>query len=143
MCEIRTVTTLRRKRKQIAANIQLYEWQIAQSRADLAHIEAAIAIFAATGSREQMTCYVDTHRLFRRGEPMELCRAALATGPTTTRELALHVMKAKGLNPADTVLATSVRQQLVHVLRMQWKRGRIVRTGKVLGVSIWALGGPD
>jgi hypothetical protein len=139
MSEIRTVTTLRHKRKEIAASIQLYERQIAQARADLAHVEAAIHIFAATGSRKHMTKYVDTHRLFRRGEPMELCKAALATGPKTTRELAHYCMKAKGLNADDKVMAKSVGNQLIHSLRMQWRRGRIVREGKRVGVSIWRL----
>jgi hypothetical protein len=37
MAEIRTVTTLRRKRDEIAASIRRYEQQLAQARADLAH----------------------------------------------------------------------------------------------------------
>jgi hypothetical protein len=139
MSEIRTVTTLRRKRKEIAASIQLYERQIAQARADLAHVEAAIHIFAATGSRKHMTRYVDTHRLFRRGEPMELCRAALASGPKTTRELAAYCMKAKGLDPKDKVMAKGVGQSLVHVLRMQKQRGKLVTRGKAQAAFIWAL----
>ena len=43
MAEIRTVTTLRRKRAQIAASIKLYEKQLAQARSDLAHVAAGFA----------------------------------------------------------------------------------------------------
>jgi hypothetical protein len=48
MPEIRTVTTLKRKREEIAASIKLYEKQIAQARSDLAHVTAAIRIFEAS-----------------------------------------------------------------------------------------------
>jgi hypothetical protein len=139
MTEIRTVTTLRRKRKEIAASIQLYEKQIGQARADLAHVEAAIRIFEASGSRKDMTRYHDTHRLFARRELVNLCKVALERGPLSTRDLAIHCMKAKGLNPDDKVLAKSIGQTLIHSLRMQWKRGNLATRGKRLGVYIWAL----
>jgi hypothetical protein len=48
--------------------------------------------------------YVDTHRIFARGEAMALCKATLASGPMSTRQLAMHVMKAKGLDTGDRVL---------------------------------------
>jgi hypothetical protein len=41
MGEIRSVTTLRRKRDEIAASVRLYERQLAQAEADLAHVLAA------------------------------------------------------------------------------------------------------
>jgi hypothetical protein len=139
MTEIRTVTTLRRKRKEIAASIQLYEKQIGQARADLAHVEAAIRIFEASGSRKDMTRYHDTHRLFARREKIDICKKALAKGPLTTRDLAVICMKAKGLDPADRVLAKSVAHTLVHALRMQAHRGNIIMRGKRAGVSVWEL----
>lgn len=101
MAEIRTVTTLRRKRDEISASVRLYERQLAQARVDLAHVTAAIRIFEALGDLAGMARYVDTHRLFKPGEPVALCKEALASGPMTTRELAQQVMKAKGLDPAD------------------------------------------
>ena len=61
------------------------------------HITAAITIFEASGDRAAMAPYVDVHRLFHRGEPMELCKGALTKGPMTTRELFQHVMAATGL----------------------------------------------
>jgi hypothetical protein len=41
MAEIRTVTTLRRKRDEIAASVRLYERQLEQAKADLARVLAA------------------------------------------------------------------------------------------------------
>src|SRR5207237_7899265 len=119
MAGIRTVTTLRRKRDEIAASIRLYEQQLAQARADLAHVTAAIRIFDASGDPKGMARYVDTHRLFKRGEPIALCKDALRSGAKTTRELAKHVMAAKGLDLGDKVLARGIANQLIHALRMQ------------------------
>lgn len=73
MLEIRTVTTLQRKRRQIAAGIKLYERQLRQARIDLAHVEATIRIFAASGQPQDIARYVDSYRLFKRGGPWAIC----------------------------------------------------------------------
>jgi hypothetical protein len=139
MAEIRTVTTLRRKRDEISRSIRLYEKQLAQARSDLAHVTAAIRIFEASSKPADMARYVDTYRLFKRGEPWAICAAALAKGPHDTRELALAMMGAKGMNTADTVLAKGLTNRLIHSLRMQEQRGRVRRDGKRKGVSVWRL----
>ena len=46
---------------------------------------------------------MDTHWLFKLGEPIALCKQALAGGPKTTRDLARHIMAAKGLDTAQGV----------------------------------------
>jgi hypothetical protein len=139
MAEIRTVTTLSAKREEIRGTIHAYEQKLAQARVDLAHITAAIAIFEASGDRATMPPYVDVHRLFRRGEPVELCKAALASGPKTMRELALEVMKAKGLDTGDKVLARAIAARLIHALRMQSGRGLILGGGEAEGGADLAL----
>lgn len=90
-----------------------------------------------------MASYVDVHRLFKRGEPVAICKAALVNGPMTTKELAQHVMTAKGLDTGDRVLAKSVTLTLVHALRMQCQRGNLTDGGKVKGVRIWVLPGHE
>jgi hypothetical protein len=137
--EIRTVTTLRSKREEILSSIKLYEKRLAQARADLAHVSACIMIFEATGGQEDLSSYVDTHRLFARGEIITLCKQALASGPKTTKELALHVMAAKGLDTGDKVLAHAMAIRMIHALRQQWRRGLIDGEGKVKGSRVWAL----
>ncbi len=139
MAEIRTVTTLKSKRSEIIASIANYERRLAQARADLSHVNATIAMFEAKGHHGEMQPYVDLHRLFKRGEQMTLCKAMLADGPKNTRELAQHVMASKGLDTGDKVLARSIALQLVHALRMQWKRGLIVSIEKERGARVWRL----
>ena len=80
MAEIRTVTTLRRKRAGILASITLYEKRLSQARADLSHVTACMAILGATGDGEGLSSYVDTHRMFARGEMIHQCKEAFATG---------------------------------------------------------------
>jgi hypothetical protein len=138
MTEIRTVTTLRSKRAEILASISLYEKRIAQARADLSHVTACIAIFEASGESEGLSSYVDTHRLFARGEMMRLCKEALASGPKTTKELALHVMAAKGLDTGDKVLAHAIAHRMIHALRQQWRRGQLQDGGKAKGARVWS-----
>lgn len=140
MPEIRTVTTLTRKRNQIAASIKLYEKQLAQARSDLAHVDATIRIFAASGRPSDIARYVDTYRLFKRGEPWAICQAALAKhGPLDTRELATALIAAKGMDTGDTVLAKGMTNRLIHWMRQQERHGRIKRDGKRRGVAVWRL----
>ena len=101
MADSRTAETLRNKRDEIARSIDDYEARLAQAKADLAHIDAAIAIFATSDGQKPVRPYVDIHRLFKRGELGAISREALKDGPRNTRELAQAVMAAKGLDTGD------------------------------------------
>jgi hypothetical protein len=72
---------------------------------------------------------VDVHRLFAHREASTLCKQALAEGPKDTRELALNVRHAKGLNTGDKVLARAISYRLIHMLRKQRLRGVSWRMG--------------
>jgi len=141
MSEIRTVTTLRRKRDEIVSSIRLYERQLEQARADLAHIQAAIRLFEASGDpKKNIPRYMDLHRLFKRRETWAICKAALADkGPITTIELTQEPMKAKKLEAGDKVLARALNVRLVNSLARQELRGQFQRAGKRKGIVIWRL----
>jgi hypothetical protein len=105
----------------------------------LAHINASITIFEAGGDPKGFPAYVDVYRLWKRGEAMAMCRDALADGPKTTRQLALHIIEVKGLDTGDKVLAKSICGRLIHALRMQWKSGKLVAKGRDKAARIWEL----
>jgi hypothetical protein len=85
MAEIRTVTTLRAKADEIRNAIIHYERKLTQAKADMAHVIAAIAIFEASGDRDDIPKYVDVNRLFK-NEIWDVCKAALAAdGVLNTR----------------------------------------------------------
>jgi hypothetical protein len=96
MAEIRTVTTLRRKREEIRRAIIANEEKLDQAKADLSHVSAAIAIFEGASEGDSPRPYVVTDRLFARGEPMALAKAALSgNGPMDTRELVQAILRHK------------------------------------------------
>ena len=140
MADSRTAETLRNKRAEIARSIDNYEARLAQAKADLAHMDAAIAIFASDDGKT-VRPYVDIHRLFKRGEMATISREALKDGPRNTRELAQAIMAAKGLDTGDKVLAKGVAYRLIHVLRIQARNGKIVGAGKHKAARIWRLPG--
>jgi len=140
MAEIRTVTTLKAKRDDITRSIAAYEKKLNQARADLAHINAAIRIFELGDAEGKFSApYVDIYRMFKRGEMAAICREALASGPQNTRQLALVVMKAKGLDTGDRVLAKAVSYRLIHALRIQARIGKIVGMGRDKAARVWRL----
>lgn len=144
MAEIRTVTTLSTKREEIQRVIAGYEAKLAQARADLTHITAAIKIFEATDDPDAMRAYVDTHRIWKRGELMTLCKGFLESeGPLSTKGLAERAMKASGLDASDKVLAKAVAYKIVMAMRQQHIRGKVQDAGRVKGARVWALTPPS
>jgi hypothetical protein len=78
--------------------------------------------------------------VFRRGETTAICLAALRDeGPLDTRELAVRMMRAKGLDTSDKVLSATVALRIVQTLRMKAKRKQIDGTLRRKGVCLWRL----
>ena len=145
MAEIRTVTTLTKKRDEITRAIIGYERKLAQARADLSHVNATLAIFAGGDEPHALRVYVDLKRVFTYGEIARLCIAELAAGERTTRELADALMTAKGLDTGDRVLAKSVCLSVIMSMRSCERRHRVHCVGKRGATCIWSVNrpGPD
>lgn len=140
MADLHIISTLETKRKAIAKAIEGYEKQIELCRRDLAHINATLVVFASPERRTQFPVYMDTLRLFKPREIGTLCKVALAAeGPLDTRELALRVIRAKGLDEADNMLRRSIAFRIVQALSMQAKRGTMSKMPKRKGVRMWNL----
>ncbi len=103
------VSMLSKKRDKIRDTIAMYEARLGQAQADLAHVNAALRLFAATGEPEDFPPYVDLNRVFRRGETTQFCLKTLREeGPLDTRQLTVMLMKSKGLDFADKVLCQTI-----------------------------------
>ncbi len=147
MAEIRTVTTLKSKRDEITRAIVNYENKIAQAKVDLAHINAAIRIFeigedGPAAGAQHAAPYVDIYRMFKRGEMVAICKAALAKGPMNTRQLSAVLLNAKGLDATDKVLAKAISYRLIHALRIQARSGKLVGMGRDKAARVWRLPSP-
>ena len=132
--------TLRRKREEIEDAIRAYEAKIAICRRDLAHVSATIQIFEVNGEPVQFPVHMNITRLFKRFEMSKLCREALeCEGPLTTRELAVRVLRAKGLDGGDAVLRKTIAMKIVQSLSRLALRGAIGDAGKRRGVRLWKV----
>jgi hypothetical protein len=137
--EIRAVTTLRRKRKDCERIIALYKKQIARVSADIEAIDATIAILEGSGNPKKLAAHVDVYRLFRTGELIALCKIALQGGPMTLIEMITYVMRSKGMDTRDAVLAKNLERRLVNALGQQRRRRVIEGVRKGGTARVWRL----
>lgn len=139
MADLQIVTTLRRKRDEIESAIAAYERKIEDAKRDLSSVNATLRLFELSGDPQQFPAYMNVSRLWKRGELLSICRTALdKEGPLDTRELALRVVRAKGLDETDKVMRQTVAFRIVQALGIAAKRGRVVAAGKRRGVRLWA-----
>jgi hypothetical protein len=61
-------------------------------------------------------------------------------GQLDTRELAVRVLRAKGMDESDNVLRQAVAFRIVQALSIAAKRGTVASDGKRGGVRVWRLG---
>jgi hypothetical protein len=135
-----SISILRKKRDQISGVIVAYEERLREAQRDLAHVNAALRLFEASGDPAEFPPYVDLNRVFRRGETTALCMAALGTeGPLDTRQLTKRIMLAKGLDTDDRVLSATIALRVVQTLRMRAKRGKVDGTERRKGVCVWKI----
>jgi len=131
------INTQSAKRREIEAHIGKLEADLEQARRDLSAILAATAVFSGEGPLPRS--YMNLAKLFPRHELPRLCRAALeaSTGPISTREIAAHVIAAKGLDGQDRHLRKAIAYKVVNVMR-RWERERKAgRVGKKAGAVVW------
>ncbi|MGD9541481.1 hypothetical protein [Methylocystis sp.] len=140
MADPHILTTLRAKRDQMEAAIRAYEKKTEALRRDLAHVNATLRLFELNGAHEVFPVHMDLTRLFKRGEVWHICQEALAGAPEglDTRELALAVIRAKGMDEGDAVLRKAINYRIVQAMRMQEMRGRVVGLGKRKSVRVWS-----
>ena len=121
-----------RKRSEIAGQIEHTQDALRKLVIDLDSIDAAIRLFdpeADVGAIRNRQ-YPPRHAAFR-GEMMRHVMGCfrLASGPVTSRDIAITVMKARGLNPEDAALLVTIRKRVGACL---WK---LKRDGHVKAVA--------
>ena len=65
MAEPHSISILTRKRDKIRDTIAAYEAKLKAAQADLAHVNATLRLFAASGEPEDFPPYVDLNRVLR------------------------------------------------------------------------------
>jgi hypothetical protein len=139
MAEPQIVNTLRSKRDELERIIGSYEKAIEAARRDLAHVNATLQLFERDGVPNAYPSKMSIIRLFRRGEVFSICKAALAqvADGMDTRELAVAVLRAKGMDEGDAVLRKAIAYSIINVMRAQHRRGNVTDSGRRRGVRVW------
>lgn len=143
MAEAHVVSALRAKRAELAGVIVQLERDTAQRRADLAHVDGAIRLFAPTAVPEAIGPKAARRRnqWFGRGE---LARGILdvlrrSACPLAALGIAGALMEAKGLDVGDRVMLEMV-QKLVHrAIRDHERRGVVHQDGRDGRALLWKL----
>lgn len=140
MSEPQIVNTLGAKRDELERIIVSYEKATEAARRDLSHVNATLALFEKEGAPQAYPSKMSIIRVFKRGEIFAICKEALAQAPggMDTRELALAVLRSKGMDESDAVLRKAVAYSIINVMRAQFRRGKIKDAGKRRGVRVWA-----
>lgn len=141
MAEPQIVSTLRSKRDELERIINSYEMAATAARRDVAHVNATLELFERNGAPDAYPSRMSIARMFKRGEIFTLSKAALAEVPEglDTRELALAVIRAKGMDETDAVLRKAVGFRIVQAILRQEARGHVANAGRRRGVRVWAL----
>lgn len=128
MSETHAISLLKKKRAEIAGQIDHLYAQLEQARAGLVHIEGALRIFGYEGSvaelpRKKFT----TKSLFKRNEASRFIFDQLRAAPTglITSEIAERFFLSKGWDLRDKELLDRVKHRFGNVLLKHAKRGEV------------------
>lgn len=139
MAESTTVTVLRSKRDELERIISSYEKSISAARRDLAHVNATLELFERDGGAITYPSRLSIARMFKRGEIYTMCKAELggAADGLGTRELAIAVIRAKGMDEGDKVLRKAIALRIAQAMLRHEKRGQLIGDVKRRGVRVW------
>jgi len=129
------ISGLTRKRAEIAGQIEHTQAAMRKLVNELDAIDAAIRIFdpQADIATIKPKAYPPRHAAFR-GEMMRHVMGCLRTAsePVTSRDIAIVVMRARGLNPDDAELAVTIRKR-VGACMWKMKQSGYVREVAIAG----------
>ena len=127
MADPHVISSLEDKAHELRQAIISHEERLERTRQELAVVTATIAIFERGGIGQNRPAHV--RNLFKRGEVLAICRAALAAEATmTTRDLAVACLAAREFDYEDAVLLRAMVGLLSNTLKKAVRRGEMIRT---------------
>jgi hypothetical protein len=140
MAELHVIGALRNKRAELDGTLRQLEQQLAQQRANLAHVDATMRLFDPDIRPKDIRPKQPRERnaWFRQGECLRLIYDQLreATQPVTTRELAERIMRVKAIPPADDQRRERVQKTLLGSLN---RAKQTIARVEIAGVVRWRL----
>lgn len=127
------IFAIRRKRAHLAGEIEAAERRIAQQRASLANLDAALLLFDSEAAPTLIPSVrpMRPRLYFRRGEAMRFCLETVrgSDAATTTRQVVEAAMRTKGLDTGDLQLRAVITGQIRMALYHLATKGFILRIG--------------
>jgi hypothetical protein len=124
-----TLSGLITKRAELAGEISDLRTKLRQALIDLGHVDAAIHIFDPEFDIDTIAPKASTplYHVSFRGEFVRVILDMMreAKGPVTTKEIALYVMRGRGLNTADEALVALFTRRTRALLYHYRTRGMI------------------
>ncbi len=143
MADPHVISSLSRKRREIAGEIAELEKQAAQQRADLAHVNAVLRLYDPKAAEESVRPkqLAFRQRFFGNGELSRHCLNALreAEGRAISADdIAITAMKAKGMPLGDDPLRQKLVSTTLAALKRLTQRGSVEKIGEGVGAR-WCL----
>lgn len=134
MAETHVISALRAKRAEVSGCIHEMEKKVKRMRANLAHIDATIRVFAPDLNPDTIPPKrrYRRSRYFAKGELSRRCLDMLrvATGaPIAAPEIAKAAIADKGMSADDDALLGSVTEMVLLSLGRLRRRGAVIKTG--------------
>jgi hypothetical protein len=140
MAETHVIGALRNKRAELAGMLRQLEQQLAQQRANLAHLDATMRLFDPDIRPNDIRPKQPRERnaWFRQGECLRLIYDELreATQPATTRELAERIMRLKAIPASDDQRRERIQKTLLASLN---RAKQTIERVEIAGVVRWRL----
>jgi hypothetical protein len=134
MPETHVISALRAKRAEVSGYIHDMGNKVKRMRANIAHVDATIRVFAPDLNRNSVPpkrrCR--RSRYFAKGELSRRCLDMLraANGlPIATGEIAKAAMADKGMRPDDSLQVAAITEMVLLSLGRLRRRGVVVKTG--------------
>ncbi len=134
------IAGLKDKTHELRQAIVTYEERLERTRKELAVVTATLTIMERDGGRLCDARPAAIRNLFTRGEPLRLCKAALAAEPEmTSRALAVACLAARGFDHEDPVLVRSMVGVLSGTLKQAVRRKEMVKVDYPERKVAWRL----
>jgi hypothetical protein len=120
------------KRARLAGQIADLERQLAELRTSVMHLDATLLLFDPSATPATiLPIGVRKGGLFDAGDITGMCMACVreSTDPISSREIALRLMRTKGMNMADKRLRHVVQSSVRNALLAYKRRGVLERIG--------------
>ncbi len=145
MGDTHVISGLTAKRVELLGRARSLEDQARQTRADLAHIDAALRLFDPgidLGEIRAKHPGKGRSPWFATGEMARLCREILrdATEALSAEAMVRQIMVSRGMDAEDRQQRSAIILRTLQALHRMAKRGDVTRIGKGVGV-LWTAPG--